>query len=280
MGTNLYINNFGASSEQDLINDLTAEVISFYGVDTIYIPRTLVDEDALFGEDTLSAFNSGYEVDMLIETTDAFGGEGDLISKFGYEVKDEITFAVSRTTFEISTGIEAPLAGDLIHFPLSNGLFEIKFVEDENPFYQAGKLYQFKLQCQLFEYSHEDIATGVDPVDAVQKEQAYAVDLTVGTPGSGNFAINEIVYQGASLATATAQAKVASWNAITNVLRITNIVGTFTNAVTITGDTSAAAWTLSAESKFATDIYEDNKVIETEADSILDFTESNPFGEV
>ena len=279
MATNLYINNFGASAEQELLDELHKEVIQFYGVECIYVPRTLVNEDLLLGEDTASKFSAGYSLEMLIETTDAFGGEGDLITKFGFEIRDEITFAVSKTAFEVATGKTFPNEGDLIYFPLSNGLFEIKFTDHENPFYQAGKLYQFKITCQLFEYSHETIDTGVAAIDKVEDESGYAIDLTVGA-GSGTYNANESVYQGASLAAATAKATAVSWNETTKVLRINNIVGTFTANVNVVGDSSAASYSLGSKETLVTDVFASNKTIETEADNVLDFSESNPFGDV
>ena len=277
--SNNYINNFGANNEQSLIDDLTRECIQFYGVDTVYLPRVYVSEDRLLGEDTINQFNQGYEIEMLIENVDGFSGDQDLIAKFGYEVNDEITFAISKTTFEISTGMSVPSEGDLIYFPLSNGIFEIKFVEDENPFYQAGKLYQFKVVCQLFQYSHETFQTGMEQIDSIEEEHTYSVDLQLGE-GSGLFVDGEFIWQGESQEKAQAVARVVMFDATQKIIRINNIVGNFSLNVPIKGATNGGNYILTQETEFTTDNYANNQVIETEADDVLDFTESNPFGEI
>ena len=168
MATNLFFNNFGHSGQQNLLEDLIVESIKMYGHDVIYIPRTLVKEDYLFGEDVLSKFTNSYEVEMYIKNVEGFEGEGDFLSKFNVEVRDEITFTVSKRRFgeEVDLGqliaqedgdqAVRPHEGDLIYFPLTEGLFEIKFVEDESVFYQMGELQMYDLKCELFEYSHEE----------------------------------------------------------------------------------------------------------------------------
>lgn len=277
--SNNYINNFNASNEQSLIEDLTRECIRFYGVDNIYLPRTYVSEDRLLGEDTINQFSQGFELEMLIENVDGFSGDQDLIAKFGYEVNDEITFAISKLAFEISTALPSPSEGDLIYFPLSNGVFEIKFVEDENPFYQSGKLYQYKVICQLFQYSHETMDTGIENIDSLEDESGYSVDLQLGE-GSGLFVPGEFIFQGNTQETANAVAKVTLYDLTNKILRINNIVGNFSLNVAIKGATNGAEYILTQETEFTTDSYANNEVIETEADDILDFTESNPFGEI
>lgn len=154
-------------NEQKLVSDLYAEAICQYGVETNYIPRTLVKEDYLFGEDPLSAFEKNYPIEMYIETADGFEGEGDLMSKFGLYIKDQMTFDVSRPRFQEVTGMEKPLEGDLIWLPMARALLEVRFLEDEQSFYQLGQLHNFKIQTQLFEYSREDFATDVLEVDAL-----------------------------------------------------------------------------------------------------------------
>lgn len=277
--SNNYINNFAASNEQNLIDELTRECIQFYGVDNIYLPRTFVSEDKLLGEDTINQFNEGFELEMLIENVDSFSGEQDIISKFGYEVNDEITFAVSKTAFEISTGMSVPQEGDLVYFPLSNGVFEIKFVEDENPFYQSGKLYQYKLVCQLFQYSHETLDTSIEQIDSLEDELAYSIDLQLGE-GSGTFVAGEFAWQGESQETPNAIGKVSLVDSNNKIIRLNNIVGDFILNSPIKGATNGAEYLLSEQTDFTTDTYANNDIIEKEADEILDFTESNPFGEI
>jgi len=180
MATNLFFNNFGHPGQQNLLEDLIVESIKMYGHDVIYIPRTLVKEDLLFGEDVLSKFTNSYEVEMYIKNVEGFEGEGDFLSKFNVEIRDEITFTVSKRRFgeEVDLGqliaqedgdqAVRPHEGDLIYFPLTEGLFEIKFVEDESVFYQMGELQMYDLKCELFEYSHEELNTGIASIDEIQ----------------------------------------------------------------------------------------------------------------
>ena len=123
-----------------------------------------------------------YSVEMYIENTEGFEGEGDLLSKFGVEVRDQATFVLSRRTWNRFVSLDQnlvtstrPQEGDLIYFPLGNQIFEIRFVEHENPFYQLGKLNVFKLQCETFEYSHESFDTGIAELDGVEDSFAYQV---------------------------------------------------------------------------------------------------------
>lgn len=172
MAINAYFNQTTDVQEQTLIEDLVIESIQIHGQDVLYIPRTSVNEDYLFGEDTMSAFNSYHTIEMYIKSIDGFDGDGDIMAKFGIEIRDQVSLVVSKSRFtdEIAnnnTDITIPRKGDLIYFPLSGGLFEISFVEIENPFYQLGKLYTYDLTCDLFDYSQEDINTGNTEVDAI-----------------------------------------------------------------------------------------------------------------
>jgi len=200
MPTNVYFNH-AVQSEQDLHEDLVVESLRFYGHECFYLPRTIVDEDELFGEDTSSKFDDAYSVEMYIENTEGFEGEGDLLSKFGVEVRDQATFVLSRRTWNRFVSLDQnlvtatrPQEGDLIYFPLGNQVFEIRFVEHENPFYQLGKLNVFKLQCETFEYSHEAFDTGIAELDGVEDSFAYQVSMTLGS-GSGDFVHGETVTQ-------------------------------------------------------------------------------------
>ena len=169
--TNPYVNNVdnNISAEQNLIEDLTVETIKFFGHTFVYIPRTLVNEDEIFGEDTISKFESNQSIEMYIENVDGFEGEGDILSKFGLEIRDSATLVLAKRRFEqtFRGNPDRPQEGDLIYFPLTKGLFEITFTEHENPFYQAGKLYSFRMDVELFEFSHEDFETGVPEIDEI-----------------------------------------------------------------------------------------------------------------
>ena len=282
MPTNLYFNNTTSSAEQELINDLTSEVIKIHGMDVFYIPRTVVKEDLLLGEDVLSAFSTAFEIEMYLKTVEGFGGEGDLVTKFGLDVSDEVIFTVHKDRFNLATDMDKPLEGDLVFLPMSKGLFEIKFVEHEQPFYQSGKNYSFDLTCELFQYSEEQLETGIEDIDDIEREQSAAIDLLLTAGGSGTFTVDEAIYQGASLVAATGKGIVVSWNATTRTLRANDTSGTFVAGQSITGDSSGAVWTLTSydDQALPTTPFADNLEFETEADSILDFSESNPFGEV
>ena len=283
MATNLYFNNVTSHAEQELINDLTSEVIQLHGMDVFYIPRTLIKEDPLLDEDVLSRFEVAYEIEMYIKGTEGFGGEGDLVSKFGLDVRDEVIFTVHKDRFELATTKPKPLEGDLIFLPMSKGLFEIKFVEHEQPFYQAGKNYSFDITCELFQYSEEQFEKGVpEVIRDIEREQSAAIDFVMTAGGSGSYTIDEEVYQGVSLAAATAKGTVVSWTTATRTLRANDTSGTFVAGQPMKGDTSDAEWTLTSydDQALPTTPFADNLEFETEADSILDFSESNPFGEV
>ena len=285
MATNLYFNNTSSHAEQELINELTSEVIQIHGMDVFYIPRVIIKEDLLLGEDVLSKFGSTgkvYEIEMYLKGTEGFGGEGDLVSKFGLDVRDEVVFTVHKDRFELATDLAKPSEGDLIFLPISKGLFEIKFVEHEQPFYQAGKNYSFDITCELFQYSEEQLDTGITAIDDIEREQSASIDFVMTAGGSGTFAIGEAIYQGDNLASATAEGIVVSWNATTRTLRANDTSGTFVAGQSITGDTDGAVWTLTSydDQALPTTPFSDNLEFETEADSILDFSESNPFGEV
>ena len=283
MATNLYFQNVSSHAEQELINSLTSEVIQIHGLDVFYLPRTLVKEDLLMGEDVLSKFSTVYEIEMYLKSTEGFGGEGDLVSKFGLDVRDEVIFTVHRDRFELATDMSKPLEGDLIYLPINKGLFEIKFVEHEQPFYQSGKNYSFDITCELFQYAEEQLDTGVSEIDSIEREQSAAIDLVMTAGGSGTFSVDEAVYQGTSLSNATGKGIVVSWNTTTRTLRVNDTSGTFAASTNVTGDTSGAVWSQASAADYQelpTTPFADNKEFETDGDAILDFSESNPFGEV
>lgn len=223
MATNVYFNHFSYGREQDLIEDLTIEAIKVYGHDVKYIPRTIVARDNLYGEDSLSTFNDAADVEMYIKNVEGFDGEGDLLSRFGLQIRDEMTFTVARKRFDqirteklmtevgynylnedadtnspsrqfltgnnetesiilesgtangYSITTNRPTEGDLIYFPMVDKLFEIKFVEHEQIFYQTGRLQTYDIRCELFEYSSERLDTGYSEIDGV--EDQFSLDV-------------------------------------------------------------------------------------------------------
>ena len=283
MTTSVYFNHFENTSEQALHQDLIIEAIKNYGIDVYYMPRKYVNEDVLYGEDTISEFNQAHLIEMYIKTVDGFEGEGDFISRFGLEIRDQVVFSVARRRFDNLdiTEQDRPREGDVIFLPLNKKLYEIRFVEHESMFYQFGKLPIFDLTCELFQYDSQEIDTGIADIDKVEDENAYAINLALGT-GSGNYVNDENVYVGDTFASANTTARVLSWNQTDRELKITDIVGTFGATSNIVGQTSGAYYSLSTTPDtqvFVNDTTANNVTFETEADSIIDFSESNPFSE-
>ena len=274
----------GTAGEQGLVQDLVDEQIKMFGKNVYYIPRTLVKEDSVFGEDTLSKFEGAFEVEVYLEDAGGFRGDGDIFSKFGVRIQDQVTFIISRRRFTAAVDDNAtlivegrPNEGDLIHFSMVNKTFEIQYVEHEQPFYQLGNQYVWGLRCELFEYSDEDIDTGVAAVDAIQTNFASAISVVMAEGGSGIFTVGETVTGGTSATTA----EVKTWDATTRTLQVINRSGGFRVGETITGNDSTAVWTTYNYNTLnnVNDEFDNNWTIETQADDIIDFTEINPFGE-
>ena len=287
MPTNTYFRNFDARNEQELLHSLVTESIQIYGHDVNYIPRTLVNEDKILGEDSISEYKDAYSIEMYIKSVDGFEGEGDLVSKFGLEIRDQIVFSVARRAFEgLDIGVR-PKEGDLIFFPLTEKLFQVMFVEHETPFYQTGALPTFDLTCELFTYSDEKIDTGVEEVDVIEQKQSLVRTFELESV-SGTFTEGETVTGGTSSKTA----EVARWDSSTSYLYLINLTGNFSVGEILTGADSLATGTYSvAQSTVETaetlQTIDDststqvssNKQFEIDADSVFDFSESNPFGE-
>ena len=278
MPTSNYFQKFDHINEQNLLQDLMVESIQIFGHETSYLPRTKNNVDNIFGEDPTSSFDSAYPIEMYIKNTDGFEGEGALVGRFGLEIREQITFTVARRTWDGQGISDRPLEGDLIWMPLTSKLFEIQFVEHQAVFYQMGKLPVYDLSCELFEYSDEDIDTGIKAIDQVEIDNAYSVEY-VYSANSGVFTTDEIVTGTNSRATATVLQ--LSTSGSESIIRLTNIVGTFSATEQITGGTSGTTANLSSTAtEFAGDnSTANNKTIQTTADGIIDFTEGNPFSE-
>lgn len=170
MATNPFFRNYDNFFEQNLIDDLVIESIRMYGIDVIYITRSNVGVDTIWNETDTPIFDQTFEFEAYVKTMEGFEGEGDFLSKFGLQIRDQATFSVARRTFERyltkeKPGHVRPYEGDLVYFPLNNKMFEIKFVEDESVFYQSGDLQVYDLKCELMEYSNERFETGRDNID-------------------------------------------------------------------------------------------------------------------
>ena len=177
MATNFYFQSGipgGRSSEQLLMEDIIIECLKIYGFDTYYIPRATVNEDKILGEDVLNQYTSAYPLEMYMQNVTGFEGDGDLLTKFGVEFRDTATFVVARRRWDevIARSGDAvlttrPAEGDIVYFPLTKAFFEIKRVDATDPFFQVGKLYVYKLQCELMQFSSERFDTGVSEIDSI-----------------------------------------------------------------------------------------------------------------
>lgn len=196
MPTNSYFTQ-GTVGEQDLIEDLIIESLKIYGKDFLYIPRTRVSTDKIFGEDRLSKFEYAYPIEMYFDNITSFAGQGAMIQKFGLLMDQSATLTVARKRWNELVGVHGttylsnrPVEGDLIYYPLTKGLFEIKFVKHQEPFYQLGKLYTYKLDVELFQYSSERIDTGIPEVDAFENLKSFDVTINPSIENATGFADN------------------------------------------------------------------------------------------
>ena len=274
-----------SSQEQKFIENLVVESIEIYGQDIYYVPRTIVNKDSVFEEDSDGKFESAKAIRAYVNNVEGWEGQGELLSKFGVRIEDKTTFIFSRDKFkehvDDSTVLNVegrPNEGDLIWFPTTKHLFQIMFVEAEKPFYQLGKGYVWECQCELFEYSDEEIDTGITDLDNIETAFANAITVGLVAGGSGTFAAGETVTGGTSNVTA----EVKSFDASTRTLIVINRSGTFSVPETITGGTSSASWTTATYNTIqnTNSEFDQNNDFETADNDIIDFTETNPFGTV
>ena len=283
-------------SEQNLYEDIVIESLKIYGQDVYYLPRTIVNENTILGEDVASSFSSSYKIEMYLENQDGFDGEGDLFTKFGVEIRDEATFIVARKSWKRSVSsannkitVLRPKEGDLIYLELSNKIFEIMHVEHEQPFYQLSNLPTYKMRCQLFEYSGEDIDTGVTAINKVQSDFGYRAYLTMDSDGSkSGFTIGENITQTFANGTILT-GEVVHWSDSDNIMHLVNFGaddGAFHLPVVgrqVIGVTSGNITTTTAVSEEIVESKnEQNTTFETTNSvmSFLDFSETNPFGDI
>lgn len=205
------LNLNGSAQEQTFIENLMVESIELYGQDIYYLPRTYVNRDTILNEVETSTFTQALQVRAYVNNVEGWEGQGELLSKFGVRIEDKTTFVFSRKKFTEKVDDNAvlnvegrPNEGDLIWFPRTKHLFEIKFVEAERPFYQLGKGYVWECQCELFEYNDEDLDTGVAEIDAVELAFANSIKLIMDPGGTGDFTVGEEIIGDLYLATATA----------------------------------------------------------------------------
>ena len=279
----------------------------------VYIPRKLQSEDSLFGEDANSKFDDVYDLEMYILNVSGFEGEGDLIAKYGLEIKDRATFVVARKRFtdevtEVDGSINRPREGDLIYFPLTKALLEINFVEHENPFYQLGALYTYTLICETFTYNNEEFDTGIEDLDDIYADRRKSTRSLVlsGSPiaedstgrTAANFFQGEVLFQvageqGDTFSNASATADIVDWDANSKTLLIANISGNLlytSDTESVKGASSGAEYLISTDATADiiipqniqdNDFFGDNDGIELEGniDNIIDFSDTDPFSE-
>jgi hypothetical protein len=276
-----------------LVEDLVIEAMQIYGMDIFYLPRSSRDQvDYLYGEDTLKQYVTAYPIEMYLENVTGMDGEQDFISKFGLEIRDELTFLVSRRRFAATVPSNRPLSGDLIYIPLIRNIFEITHVEHENDqamFYtlgrgRGGNVYVYGLKLKQYVFSNEIIQVGISEIDDQIRDYYPRTNVALSAGGTGQFVNDEIVYQSANtLANATATAVVHDFTPNSQVT-IIKTIGTFLSGGTIKGNTSSATWTISTSNDLVPldnafeDIIDNNR-IQAEANAIIDFTDTNPFGE-
>jgi hypothetical protein len=288
---NNYFNNFpkNVTNEQLLIEDLVIESMQIHGMEVFYLPRSTRDQvDYLFGEDPLKTYTKAYPIEMYLENVLGMDGEGDIISKFGLEIRDELSLLVARRRFAATIPQVRPNEGDLIYVPLVQNFFEITFVEHENNqamFYTLGKgrganVYLYAIRMKQFVFSNEIIETGISEIDEQIRDSYPRNRLTLSTV-SGKFLNDEIVYQGNTYQTRTSEALVYDFIA-NSYIDSYRTIGTFKTG-TLIGKTSGATANIIVSSDMVTldnafeDIIDNNR-IQTEAQPIIDWSETNPFG--
>ena len=290
---NHYFNNYGSLPEQRVIEDLIVESIRIMGFEAFYLPNNNSEaRDLLFGEDPVKKFKSSYPIELYLSNSLEYGGEREFFSKFGLEIKNTVQVIISKRTFSQrvpQNTITRPMEGDLIYIPFLNGtgeLFEIKFTNQTKDFFMLGRKvpYFYELELEKFKYSQEIINTGTADIDAVVTDSAYTLHLNVGT-GTGTYAIQEIVYQSldGSYANANTVAIVQSWIPSSNTLSVTNIAGEFLDNTIIYGYTSGAQYSLASFDPLANPSNKenyDNELIANSFSTIVDTSETNPFGSI
>lgn len=281
----------GTTSEQTLVQDLVDEQIKLFGQDVYYVPKTMLIDKSM-NDVILQKFEDNVLIEMMLINVEGFGGSGAVaMSKFGLRLSDEITYAVSKRRWieyvetQIDTVVpDRPNEGDLLYVPMTQNLYEIKFVERETPFYQLGKNYIFSLTCELLENADNYFNTGNPDIDDYAQE-SHVFPVQFKTGGTGVYVVGETVTQTYQVdgVNVNVTATVADWDATARKLRLTYINGILREDLPLIGDDSGAEWVVDTFSTidFQIDNYKnsENLYYEEQGDLILDFSESNPFGE-
>ena len=289
MSTNVYFSK-GTPNEQHLYEDLAIEAIQIYGHDVFYIPRTLVNKDELFGESALSRFDDAYGIEMWMETQEGYEGEKELISRFGLEIRDETTFVVARRRWDNTVSSDAnlivstrPDEGDLIYMPTVKKLFEISFVDHDDPFYQIDNLPVYKLYCRTFEYSSEVLDTGIDVIDAIEtKRSTDFLGFEISGEQASGVTYNEKIGLECGTMYATGEGDVILEDG--SFLLAENEEGFAALALEDSDEyytfvVIQEAYSLATQDTQSENEWFEERVTGVIGDPVLDFTESNPFGD-
>ena len=293
--------SFRETNEQDLTEDLIIEALDIHSEEFFYIPRKLVSVDDVFGEDRLSEFKTAYKIDMYLESVPNLEGQGMLIQQFGAMIDYTANLTVSRKKWEEFVGHygqtilpNRPCEGDLIYYPLGKGLFEIKLVDDKNPYAQLGKYYVYKLVIESFQYNSEKMETGIDKIDVFESLKTFdelsentfyggVGQITVIDGGKGYtdpvVSVNSTYGEGAEF-----KVNLDETGAITSIEVVAEGQGYQpTDTITVSGDCESEA-VLSFDDGYTINVDEagngNNKELKNRSkDIIVDFDENNPFGD-
>ena len=314
------------ATERSLYQNLLKEAIQIYGHDVYYVNRTTVAVDNVLGEDALSKFTRQHPIEMYVEDAEGFGGDKEIITQFGLENRNEITFVVSKERFQemdsqitledgtdttggsilleagsvsqssnssilttlegdnfyilqdtATTDADRPLEGDLVYHPILAKMFEINFVDHDEPFYQLDNNPVYKLRCKQFEYASEDISTGISTIDAIETDlstdtREYQFTLEQATDVGQAFTIDNINYTldvtNVTLDSTTISADPASFG---ESILLENSADSGDNSYLLTEDYILG--------DYSTDKTAQNELFDQLDDTVLDFSETNPFGD-
>ena len=314
------------ATERSLYQNLLKEAIQIYGHDVYYVNRTTVAVDNILGEDALSKFTRQHPIEMYVEDAEGFGGDKEIITQFGLENRNEITFVVSKERFQemdsqitledgtdttggsilleagsisqssnssilttvegdsfyilqdtATTDADRPLEGDLVYHPVLAKMFEINFVDHDEPFYQLDNNPVYKLRCKQYEYASEDISTGIATIDAIESDlstdtREFQFTLEQGTNVGQAFTIDNINYTldvtNVTLDSTTTNADPASFG---ESVLLENSADSGDNSYLLTEDYILG--------DYVSDKTAQNELFDQLDDTVLDFSESNPFGD-
>jgi hypothetical protein len=310
MATSVYFSG-KVKSEQILYEDLVIESLKIFGQDVVYIPREQISHDDILNE-SFARFKDGYPLEMWIENVDGFEGDGSLLTKFGLEIRDQATFVVSKKRWRQTIGVHLteavgndtsfyPAEGDLLYLAMTDRLFEIRYVDRKDPFFQMQDFPVYKMQCELFEYNDEEFDTGIDAIDNIETMNATSYTYSMNA-GTGDYRIGETVSQWTGvnddagnpiniegevaawedLGLDTGNLTVVSHNTTDSKFRKFYIDPDATKVVigTESGTSyNVQSTTIPDRTNYNRDVFSDNDAFQSEADDIIDFSEFNPFGD-